>query len=47
MVSSVLKIVSDMERVGDHAGDIGELVLRLNGAELKEYSVHWFKKGIR
>jgi len=40
MVSSVLKIVSDMERVGDHAGDIGELVLRLNGVELKEYSVH-------
>lgn len=40
MVSSVLKIVSDMERVGDHAGDIGELVLRLSGAELKEFSVH-------
>lgn len=40
MISSVLKIVSDMERVGDHAGDIGELVLRLNGKELKEFSVH-------
>lgn len=40
MVSSVLKIVSDMERVGDHAGDIGELVLRLKGTDLKEFSVH-------
>ena len=40
MVSSVLKIVSDMERVGDHAGDIGELILRLGGVDLKEFSVH-------
>lgn len=29
MVSSALKIVSDMERIGDHAGDISEIVLRL------------------
>ena len=27
IVSSVLKIVTDIERVGDHAGDIGELLL--------------------
>lgn len=40
VVSSVLKIVSDMERVGDHAGDIGELILRINGNDLKEYSAH-------
>lgn len=40
LVSSVLKIVSDMERVGDHAGDIGELILRIKGNDLKEYSVH-------
>ncbi len=40
MVSSVLKIVSDMERVGDHAGDIGELVLRNGMQELDLFSVH-------
>lgn len=40
MVSAVLKIVSDIERVGDHAGDIGELVLRNNMNELRNYSVH-------
>lgn len=40
MVSSVLKIVSDMERVGDHAGDIGELVLRNGIQELDRFSVH-------
>lgn len=40
MVSSVLKIVSDMERVGDHAADIGELVLRNGMQELDLFSVH-------
>ena len=40
VVSAVLKIVSDIERVGDHAGDIGELVLRNNMNELRNYSVH-------
>ena len=40
MVSSVLKIVSDMERVGDHAGDIGELILRNGIQELDLFSVH-------
>lgn len=40
MVSSVLKIVSDMERVGDHAGDIGELVKRNGMPKLELYSVH-------
>lgn len=40
IVSSVLKIVTDIERVGDHAGDIGELILRINMNPLEEYSVH-------
>ncbi len=40
IVSSVLKIVSDIERVGDHAGDIGELVLRNQIKSIAEYSVH-------
>lgn len=40
MVSSVLKIVSDMERVGDHAADIGELIMRNGMQELDSYSVH-------
>ncbi len=40
MISAVLKIVSDIERVGDHAVDIGELVLRNNMREFKNYSVH-------
>lgn len=40
IVSSVLKIVTDIERVGDHAGDIGELMLRVEMTPLKNYSVH-------
>ena len=40
IVSSVLKIVTDIERVGDHAGDIGELILRNGLKPLSEYSVH-------
>lgn len=38
MVSSVLKAVSDLERMGDHAADIAEMALRLNGIPYKEYS---------
>lgn len=40
MISSVLKIVTDIERVGDHAGDIGELMLRIEVKDLKNYSIH-------
>jgi len=40
IVSSVLKIVTDIERVGDHAGDIGELLLRIRLKPVAEYSVH-------
>ena len=40
MISAVLKIVSDIERVGDHAGDIGELILRIEMKDLEKYSLH-------
>ena len=40
MVSSILKIVSDMERVGDHAADIGELILRNGIQDTDLFSVH-------
>lgn len=40
IVSSILKIVTDIERVGDHAGDIGELILRIQMKPLADYSVH-------
>ena len=31
VVSSALKVVTDLERIGDHASDIAELILRLHG----------------
>ncbi|MFQ9511316.1 MAG: phosphate signaling complex protein PhoU [Lachnospiraceae bacterium] len=31
VVSTALKVVTDMERIGDHASDIAELILRMNG----------------
>lgn len=40
MVSSILKVVTDIERIGDHAADIAELVLRMNHAQLETYSEH-------
>ena len=40
IVSSVLKIVTDIERVGDHAGHIGELLLRTRMNPLGEYALH-------
>ena len=34
LVSSALKIVTDLERIGDHAQDIAELVLRITDANV-------------
>ena len=40
MVSSILKVVTDIERIGDHASDISELILRLHHVKLNAYSAH-------
>ncbi len=40
IVSSILKVVTDIERIGDHASDIAELVLRLNHTRPEAYSSH-------
>ncbi len=40
MVSAALKVVTDIERMGDHAADIAELLIRMNIADLSEYSSH-------
>jgi len=40
LVSSVLKITTDLERIGDHASDISEITLRLSGqpvVEMRDY----------
>jgi phosphate transport system protein len=34
VVSSALKVVTDLERIGDHASDIAELVLRIKGEQV-------------
>lgn len=39
-VSASLKVVTDIERVGDHVSDIAELLLRLNLKALDSYSEH-------
>lgn len=36
IVSTALKVVTDMERIGDHAADIAELVLRMDSAKIYE-----------
>ena len=40
MVSSILKVVTDIERIGDQTADIAELMLRKKGSELDLYSRH-------
>lgn len=40
LISSALKVVTDIERIGDHAVDIAELILRWKQNNLLEYSVH-------
>lgn len=39
-VSASLKVVTDIERVGDHVSDIAELLLRLRMEPLDSYSEH-------
>lgn len=38
LISSALKLVGDIERIGDHVADMADLVLRLNFADFREYS---------
>ena len=40
VVTASLKVVTDIERVGDHVADMAELLLRLNMKELSGYSAH-------
>ena len=39
-VTASLKVVTDIERVGDHVADIAELLIRMDMKELSAYSVH-------
>ena len=40
MISAALKVVPDIERIGDQTADIAELLLRLKGCDLDTYSRH-------
>ena len=40
IISSVLKMVSDIERVGDNVSDMAELLLRIDMQPLSTYSCH-------
>ena len=40
VVTASLKIVTDIERVGDHVTDMAELLLRLNMKNFEQYSAH-------
>lgn len=40
VVTASLKVVTDIERVGDHVSDMAELLLRLNMKDLSLFSVH-------
>ena len=40
MISAALKVVTDIERIGDQTADIAELMLRMKGTELATYSSH-------
>ena len=40
MISAALKVVTDIERIGDQTADIAELMLRMKGTELDHYSRH-------
>lgn len=40
MVTASLKVVTDIERVGDHVADMAELLLRMRMKRLEQYSEH-------
>nr|WP_308625976.1 phosphate signaling complex protein PhoU [uncultured Eisenbergiella sp.] len=40
MISAALKVVTDIERIGDQTADIAELMLRLKDCDLDTYSRH-------
>ncbi len=40
LVTAALKVVTDIERIGDHCADIAELILRLEMVDLTKYSQH-------
>lgn len=40
VVTAALKVVTDIERVGDHVADIAELLLRIGIKDLTQYSIH-------
>lgn len=40
MISAALKVVTDIERIGDQTADIAELMLRRQGCDLDAYSRH-------
>lgn len=40
VVTASLKVVTDIERVGDHVADMADLMLRIGMRDLKQYSVH-------
>lgn len=40
VVSSALKVVTDLERIGDHASDIAELILRFKGEHVYHILQH-------
>lgn len=40
VVTASLKVVTDIERVGDHVADMADLLLRIGMKDLEQYSVH-------
>lgn len=40
VVTAALKVVTDIERIGDHVADIAELLLRIGIKDLTQYSIH-------
>lgn len=40
LVTAALKVVTDIERIGDHCADIAELMLRIEMADMTKYSQH-------